>query len=633
MASKQLGKFRQWAGEKISSRDKTAVVEDDLKELEHDIELRKHGILRLQAASEDYHHVLSKMKESPSSGETEKLMPLDALGIVMVTHGEEYSDDSAFGACLIAMGRAHCKIATLQEAYGLTFRDTFIASCERYAQDIKDYEYQRKKLESRRLSYDAATSKLDKIKNGKKEKEKEKREAEDELQRCRLRFEETSEDVRARIQTIQENEVLQLSALTNFLDIQLNFAKQYFEVMRDAKANWCDEVTLTNFEGMRAGSQSRMDDDKYHTVRSTRSTLSSRTSSVESGDEPGARTPGWRKSDVEKPAIPSRPTSQASRKRSDSSVTAVMNESVTKLNKRMSVPGWASNAVSSITGLGKKDRDTFTTLMSEEERDGPDTLDLSRPPSARSFSRKSPKVKPADLAIDVQRTNGRIHKPPSRQEKTLVRALYDFSGSSDELSFKAGDEITVIQEVLDDWCLGGAQRRSQGSVPMTYTEPVSNIRHSSPFDTVPGQPDHGDEIHGSESARNFLNPPNSASSLGFDTQSLTSTVPDDDDERHLMPVKPPNDEDILPIRRGSTSFSPPILANRTNSDGPKRPAATAAPSSGDRTCHSPTRTRATPENREPLGHTCIHDRIERCLSPGCLPFRQPGKHMLTLHQL
>jgi len=125
--------------------------------------------VRLQAASADYHHVISKKKESPSSGETEKLMPLDALGIVMVTHGEEYGDESAFGerrscrslmvrsmvdrlkgTCLVAMGRAHCKIATLQEAYGLTFRDTFITSCERLAQDINDYEYQRKKLDSRR---------------------------------------------------------------------------------------------------------------------------------------------------------------------------------------------------------------------------------------------------------------------------------------------------------------------------------------------------------------------------------------------------------------------------------------------------------------------------------------------------
>lgn len=172
--------------------------------------------------------MLSKKRESPSSGEAEKLMPLDALGIVMVTHGEEYGDDSAYGTCgpcwpfmytlystvvrltgtcLVALGRAHCKIAMLQEAYGLTFQDTFIASCEKFAQNIKDYEYQRKKLDSRRwvdgccngrslclfpiarrLSYDAAINKLEKLKGCKKEKEKERREAEDELQRCRLRL-------------------------------------------------------------------------------------------------------------------------------------------------------------------------------------------------------------------------------------------------------------------------------------------------------------------------------------------------------------------------------------------------------------------------------------------------------------
>jgi hypothetical protein len=40
----------QWAGEKITSRDKTVVVEDELKELEQDIELRKQGILRYAPA-------------------------------------------------------------------------------------------------------------------------------------------------------------------------------------------------------------------------------------------------------------------------------------------------------------------------------------------------------------------------------------------------------------------------------------------------------------------------------------------------------------------------------------------------------------------------------------------------------
>lgn len=78
-----------------------------------------------------------------------------------------------------------------------------MASLKACSEDIKDYEHQRKKLESRRcvlsyhfevvcsrqirLSFDAAISKLEKIKSAKKEKEKDRKEAEDELQTARLR--------------------------------------------------------------------------------------------------------------------------------------------------------------------------------------------------------------------------------------------------------------------------------------------------------------------------------------------------------------------------------------------------------------------------------------------------------------
>lgn len=327
---------------------------------------------------------------------------------------------------------------------------------------------------------------------------------------------------------------------------------------------------------MKVNSQSRAfsfaDDNKPPTIRSKRSTLSNRTSSVESEDDPGVRTPLRRKSDAETPTAVSRPTSRASRKRSDSSVTAVGSESATKPNKRMSVTGWASNAVSSIAGRGKKDRDTFTALMNEDEEDTADTAEVPRPPSSRSFSRKSPKVKPADLPIESLKTNGRILKPPSQHERKLVKALYDFSGSSDELSFRAGDEITVIHEVLDDWWLGMHKDGRKGLFPATFTEPISKSRQSSPFELGPGRPAYGDQMDDKESIHDYLDPPLSANSLSFDTRSVTSTVPDEEEERHLMPVKPSDSEDIFPAhRRDSPLIAPPVLWNRTNSDNPKRP--------------------------------------------------------------
>jgi hypothetical protein len=51
----------------------------------------------LQVASEAYHHVLIKKKDSEVLDAAEKLLPIDALGMVMILHGDEFPKDSAFG--------------------------------------------------------------------------------------------------------------------------------------------------------------------------------------------------------------------------------------------------------------------------------------------------------------------------------------------------------------------------------------------------------------------------------------------------------------------------------------------------------------------------------------------------------
>ena len=55
---------------------------------------------RLLMASEAYHHTLSKKKVSDSLAETDKLLPIDTLGLVMINHGEEFGRDSSFGKFL-----------------------------------------------------------------------------------------------------------------------------------------------------------------------------------------------------------------------------------------------------------------------------------------------------------------------------------------------------------------------------------------------------------------------------------------------------------------------------------------------------------------------------------------------------
>lgn len=48
------------------------------------------------------------------------------------------------------MGRALCKIATLQETFAMSFEDSFLAGIHRAEDEIKEYQLQRKKLDSRR---------------------------------------------------------------------------------------------------------------------------------------------------------------------------------------------------------------------------------------------------------------------------------------------------------------------------------------------------------------------------------------------------------------------------------------------------------------------------------------------------
>jgi hypothetical protein len=48
-------------------------------------------------ASGAYQHTLSKKKKIDALEDAEKLLPIDTLGVIMIAHGGEFSEDSAFG--------------------------------------------------------------------------------------------------------------------------------------------------------------------------------------------------------------------------------------------------------------------------------------------------------------------------------------------------------------------------------------------------------------------------------------------------------------------------------------------------------------------------------------------------------
>ncbi|KAL2162951.1 hypothetical protein VTH06DRAFT_6787 [Thermothelomyces fergusii] len=218
----------QWAGEKIGGEAKTTMSEE-FKMLETEMAMRFDGMERLQRSMT--HYVKWMGRHLDSSEDKEKSLPVGHLGRAMASHGEEFPVDSEFGNCLIMMGRANERISAVQEAFVADATTSWLESLERSLAMLKEYQAARKKLESRRLNYDASLSKLQKAK-------RDDFRLEEEVRAAKVKYEESTEDVLRRMQDIQEAEADNARDLTRFLDAELEYHERCAEELRRVRQNW-----------------------------------------------------------------------------------------------------------------------------------------------------------------------------------------------------------------------------------------------------------------------------------------------------------------------------------------------------------------------------------------------------------
>ncbi|KAH9821158.1 hypothetical protein DFH28DRAFT_836496, partial [Melampsora americana] len=233
--NKRIGKLKQWTGEKLGGQQKTELSED-FQSLEQDVDLRKAGVDRIYSVSKEYSKHLTKKIEAEGT-ETGKVLPADALGLVFANHGDEFGNDSAFGQALVAFGKAQQQLANVTANYTDHLNSGWLTSLEKSIAQMAEYTAQRKKLDSRRLTYDAMLAKVQKSK-------KEKRDLEDDLRVAKNRYEETSEEVQERAVGIQDAESEQLTALSKFLEIESAWIDEQKRIMDDLKRHWVDQDAL-----------------------------------------------------------------------------------------------------------------------------------------------------------------------------------------------------------------------------------------------------------------------------------------------------------------------------------------------------------------------------------------------------
>ncbi|KAI9791981.1 MAG: hypothetical protein M1816_003250 [Peltula sp. TS41687] len=225
--NRKLDRLKQWAGERMGGEVKTN-VSDEFRALEEEMTYRHEGMERLHKSMTSYVKSISKTKEAE---EKDRSLPVAYLGATMISHGQQLDRGSVLGSCLIDMGRTNERIGRTQENYIGKATSSWLESLERSLVQMKEYQAARKKLEARRLAYDASLSKMQKAK-------KEDFRVEEELRAQKAKYEESNEDVYRRMQDIKEAESESLADLEVFLEAELEYHERCQQMLLKLKREW-----------------------------------------------------------------------------------------------------------------------------------------------------------------------------------------------------------------------------------------------------------------------------------------------------------------------------------------------------------------------------------------------------------
>ncbi|MBW0521585.1 hypothetical protein O181_061300 [Austropuccinia psidii MF-1] len=481
--NKRIGKLKQWTGEKLGGQQKTELSED-FQSLEQDVELRKVGVDRLYIVSKEYSKHMTKKIDAEGT-DTGKVLPIDALGLVFASHGDEFGHDSAFGQALVDFGKAQQQIAIATANFTDHLNSGWLTSLEKSIAQMAEYANQRKKLDSRRLTYDAMLAKVQKSK-------KEKRELEDDLRVAKNRYEETSEEVQERAIAIQDSEAEQLIALTRLLEIESNWVDEQKRLLDDLKKNWVEPSAFKhNMAGRKKGTA--------HTfgIESSPPTKPS----IKAKTLPSARKPRMMDDDLD-----------YSRDQAEEEDNLDEDDDDSSLRQRRTQKSSASHSSfglkprSSVREPPLKERPLPPPLSNQNSNGRFGGVRIpGMPPTASGAQSEEDSVSPT--METHRRQNGHLlHQfsnpslrrsttvPPSSKSSKRMRAKWAYNPTeTDELELAVGDRVKVTSEINSEWFIGKNESTGRsGMFPAAYC--IHDDQHSTiESDTFADQYDEDDE--------------------------------------------------------------------------------------------------------------------------------------------
>ncbi|EPY51155.1 BAR adaptor protein [Schizosaccharomyces cryophilus OY26] len=219
--------FSSWSTERLPT-DQRIQLPDSFLQLEEEIAIREEGITKLYQAGNIWIDSLGKKVDGE---EKEKCFPIEKMGQVMVSHGKALPNDSPYGTALVSYGQVQLKIGELLGFFTNRANVCYLDFLKRYLVQMKDYHTARKKLESRRQTYESLLVKSYKAK-------KEDSRLEEDIRLASYKFEESTENVRSRMVSLKEAEIDQQHQMTQLLTHQLDFFKEATKTLTNVFDLW-----------------------------------------------------------------------------------------------------------------------------------------------------------------------------------------------------------------------------------------------------------------------------------------------------------------------------------------------------------------------------------------------------------
>ncbi|KAI8086028.1 uncharacterized protein BX664DRAFT_334725 [Halteromyces radiatus] len=229
---KNFGKIRQWAGEKLGASHGT-LPSEEFKDFQSETKQRHEDFDQMRHTLELAVQYIQKNKITSDNGS--KRAPLGAYGEALVCHANMFPRDSIQWNALTTLGLGECRLSEMEDEFAKSIKDDYMVVLQQFNQNFKEYLTLCRKLESRRLDYDAKYNRLQKAK-------KESPDSEQSVQAAKVKYEETEFDVVQCMITLQETEDDHIDALRNLLQNQLSYHKEAVKILENANKKWdqCD---------------------------------------------------------------------------------------------------------------------------------------------------------------------------------------------------------------------------------------------------------------------------------------------------------------------------------------------------------------------------------------------------------